>query len=97
MLNGTEAAHHVANRTVLVADDGTRGTAVALGKHDDDDTIMIVKLVASGVNGWYEAADLTADDTLTKCGRCNSIVPKDSIDTTGPYLTCPPCTEIIRK
>lgn len=47
-----------------------------------------------------DACDFTkaAIRTATeKCGRCGTEVTADSIAVTGPYRTCPPCTQAIRN
>jgi len=35
--------------------------------------------------------------SIVRCGRCAAPTPVQKINETGPYRTCPDCTEIIRN
>jgi len=56
------------------------------------------------IDGVQTAADRIAafvvrmfpPSTAEKCGRCGTFYPADEIQHTGPYNTCPSCTNIVR-
>lgn len=98
MMTEKQAREAVANRDILAADlaePAIIGQAVGVAVADDE--MVIVRLVADGTDSWVDALYLTWTAGLARCGRCSKIVPTDTIDATGPYLTCPPCTPIIRS
>jgi hypothetical protein len=106
MLTEYDARAAVDNRAILASDTGENpviGQAADLNNGFTEAPIggsavgaLFVRLIADGVNGWYNINDLNPTSGLAKCGRCNKIVPADTIDTMGPYLACPPCMAIIR-
>ena len=98
MITEYDARAAVANRAILA--DDTRETAVigqAIEIQQEGGGPILVRLVSDAADEWADIANLTHTAGLAKCGRCNMIVTAASIDATGPYLTCPPCTEIIRS
>lgn len=93
MITEYDANAAVANRSILVTDDDVTGQAVDIDTNPDN---TAVRIVASGTSQWVDIAHLNPTVGLAKCGRCSNIVAADTIDASGPYLTCPPCTEILR-